>query len=70
MSFKTQCSDPHEWAHKPRSVIAFDHVKDVALRDTAFQEIVKGLVNQGICTAEGKLLKRWKDGQWEDVYDE
>jgi len=64
MSFTTGASDPHGWAKFPRSAIAFERAKEEARRDVAFQAIVKNLTNSGVCTAEGKLLKRWESGRW------
>lgn len=64
MSFTTGASDPHGWAKFPRSAIAFERVKEEAMRNLAFQVIVKNLAKSGVCTAEGKLLKRWEVGQW------
>lgn len=59
------------WAKKPRSTFALRAVIDLAKGgDLRFVEIYSGLVDAGICTGDGRLLKRWKDGQWEDVYDE
>jgi hypothetical protein len=64
MTFQTGCSDPLGWATFPRSAIAFEHVKDVAKRDSGFSAIVEKHIADGICTAEGKLLKRWDCGVW------
>ncbi len=57
--------DPLRWARRPRSAIAFHHVKDLAdSGDDRFKAILDKLVADGVATAEGQLVKRWDGAQW------
>lgn len=52
--------DPLLWAKRPKSQKAMDMVIDGSKRSTALAQIVADHVSKGVCTAAGKLLKRYK----------
>ena len=64
VSFATTCSDPCGWARYPRSALALKCAREVAERDPEFRAIVNKHVEDGVCTAEGRLLKRWDGQRW------
>lgn len=53
--------DQH-WATHPRSEMHLRFIFDSASRDTRFQPCIEQMVAKGICTAEGRLLKTYRDG--------
>ena len=59
--------DPLLWAKKPRSQTALDFMRMGAARNTALMEILQRNVADGICTDDGKLLRRWDGSQWVSV---
>ena len=59
--------DPHLWAKKPRSQTALDFVRRGAAGNTDLMEILQINIADGICTDDGKLLRRWDGSQWVSV---
>lgn len=58
--------DAH-WATHPRSTMQLDMIFDAAKRDPRFQPCIEQMVADGICTAEGRLLKAYRNQQFERV---
>jgi hypothetical protein len=58
--------DPLGWARRPRSQTALDRLRDGGCSGgvAELQAIVTRHVEEGVCTAEGRLLKRWDGLQW------
>lgn len=52
------------WARRPASQVAMDLVISGSKRDSRLRRIWNELVESGVCTAEGKLLKKHVDDQW------
>lgn len=59
--------DPLLWAKKPRSQTALDFVRRGAAGNTGLMEILQRNIADGICTDDGKLLRRWDGVQWVSV---
>lgn len=59
--------DPLLWAKKPRSQIALEFVRSGADGNTGLMEILQRNIVDGICTDDGKLLRRWDGLQWVSV---
>ena len=55
--------DTH-WATHPRSVMQLKFIFEAAERDQRFRPCIAQMVEQGICTDDGHLLKAYRDGQW------
>jgi hypothetical protein len=55
--------DEH-WATHPRTPAHMRMILDAAKRDQRFKPCIAQMAEQGVCTAEGHLLKTYKDGQW------
>lgn len=56
--------DQH-WATHPRSEMHLRFIFEAAKRDARFQPCVAQMVDKGICTAEGQMLKRYAGtNQW------
>lgn len=55
--------DEH-WATHPRSVAQLRAIVEAADRDQRYKPCIEKMVEQGICTAEGRLLKTYRDGEW------
>jgi len=53
--------DQH-WATHPRSAAHLAFIFDAAKRDQRFVPCIEQMVGDGICTAEGKLLKTYREG--------
>lgn len=54
-----------DWAKKPVSALAFEHVKKLAGDgDMVFADIVKKHIEDGVCSPELKLLSVWRNRQW------
>ena len=59
--------DQH-WATHPRSAMHLRFIFDAAGRDARFQPCIAQMVEKGICTAEGQMLKRYAGtNQWTRV---
>ena len=59
--------DQH-WATHPRSAMHLRFIFDAAKRDARFQPCIAQMVDKGICTAEGQMLKRYAGtNQWTRV---
>lgn len=57
--------DPLRWATKPASQSALNLARQGADKGhSGLQQVIAGLVADGIATASGKLIKRWDHGQW------
>lgn len=57
--------DPLAWAKFPRSANALDYVIQASKTgDERFVETLAGHVRDGVCSASGKMLRRWDSGQW------
>lgn len=52
------------WATHPQTVAHLKMIFDAADRDQRFAPCIAQMVEQGICTADGHLLKAYRDGQW------
>jgi hypothetical protein len=52
------------WATHPRSALHLRFIFDAAARDQRFKPCVAEMVKDGICTADGHLLKTYRDQQW------
>lgn len=55
------------WAKYPKSQVALNAVYDAkkhANRFPALAAVFDSLVEQGVCSESGNLIKRWADGQW------
>jgi hypothetical protein len=58
--------DSLHWARCPKSQIALDYVIDGAKKSGALAEVLADLKAAGVCSDNGKLLKRYKgQGRWE-----
>lgn len=53
--------DTH-WATHPRSPAHLAFIFDAANRDHRFKACIEQMVSDGICTAEGRLLRTYRDG--------
>lgn len=53
--------DTH-WATHPRSAAHLAFIFDAADRDHRFKACIEQMVSDGICTADGHLLKTYRDG--------
>lgn len=53
------------WATHPKSHLALSMVFAARDRgDQRFATVIERLIDDGICTSEGKLLKRWDGNSW------
>lgn len=52
------------WATHPRSSAHMRMLADAAKRDRRFKPCVEQMIEQGICTEDGHLLKTYRDQQW------
>lgn len=55
--------DTH-WATHPRTPGHLRAIFDAAQNDRRYKPCVEQMIEQGICNADGHLLKTYKDGQW------
>ena len=55
--------DEH-WATHPRSQMHLKFIFQAAERDQRFRRCIAQMVEDGICTAEGKLLRAYRDQQF------
>lgn len=58
--------DEH-WATHPRSVTQLQWIFSAAERDPRFRPCIAQMVDDGICTADGRLLRRYHDNQFVSV---
>ena len=58
--------DAH-WATHPRSVTQLQWIFSAAERDPRFRPCIAQMVEDGICTADGRLLRRYHDNQFVSV---
>jgi len=56
-----------QWATHPRSIAHLRMILDGARRDPRLQSCVEEMLERGVCTADGKLLKVWQHGQWQPI---
>jgi hypothetical protein len=52
------------WATHPKSVTHLKFIFDAANRDQRFAACIAEMVEKGICTEDGHLLKYYRDMQW------
>lgn len=52
------------WATHPRSEMQLKFIFDAAKKDARFAPCIAQMIEQGICTEAGNLLKRYRDGQF------
>lgn len=52
------------WATHPRSVAQLRAIFEAASHDKRFAPCIAEMVEKGICTDDGHLLKTYRDGQW------
>lgn len=65
ISGKADDFDPLLWAKKPKSQKAMDAVIDGAKRSDKLRQVLDELIQNGVVSTAGKLLKRYKgQGQW------
>lgn len=55
--------DQH-WATHPRSAMHLGFIFDAAKRDPRFKPCIEQMVGDGICTADGRLLKTYRAGEF------
>lgn len=55
--------DAH-WATHPTSVAQLRMIFDAAEKDQRYRQCVAEMVEKGICTEDGRLLKTYRDQQW------
>jgi hypothetical protein len=55
--------DAH-WATHPRSEMHLSFIFDAAKNDARFKPCISKMVSDGICTEGGKLLRRYRDGEF------
>jgi hypothetical protein len=55
--------DTH-WATHPRSAAQLRMIFDAAKNDQRFQPCIEQMIADGICSADGHLLKSYRDQQW------
>ena len=55
------------WATHPQCDRHLRFILEAATRDARFAACVTEMVRDGICTADGKLLKAYRDGAWSPV---
>lgn len=58
--------DPHDWAKRPKSVLAFNAVLDLAAKTFAFEKILNGLREAGHVDGD-TLVNKWDGSQWVKV---
>lgn len=58
--------DAH-WATHPRSAAHLAFIFDAAKKDKRFQPCIEQMVSDGICTAEGRLLKAYRNQVFDRV---
>lgn len=59
--------DTH-WATHPKGALHLKYIFDAAKNDARFRPCVAEMVRDGICTEDGKLLRRYEGmGQWSTV---
>ena len=56
--------DEH-WATHPRSPRQLDAIFGAAKNDRRYQACIDQMVSDGICTADGKLLRSYQSGTWQ-----
>ena len=57
--------DEH-WATHPRSAMHLKFIFEASERDPRFQRCITSMVERGVCSADGRLLKRYAgNGGWE-----
>lgn len=59
--------DKH-WATHPRSHLQLKAIFEAAANDSRFRPCIEQMVKNGICSADGHLLKQYRDGQWFQVH--
>lgn len=65
ISGKADDFDSLLWAKKPKSQKAMDAVIDGAKRSDKLRQVLDELIQNGVVSTDGKLLKRYKgQGQW------
>lgn len=52
------------WATHPRSAMQLKMIFEAAENDPRFRPCIAEMVEQGICTADGAMLKSYRDGRW------
>lgn len=52
------------WATHPRSELHLRFIFDAAKNDSRFRPCVAEMIEQGICTPEGRLQKKYAAGEW------
>ena len=55
--------DEH-WATHPRSVMQLKFIFDAAAREPRYQRCIEQMVEDGICTSDGHLLRRYHNNQF------
>ena len=64
----TENLDPLLWATNPRSQTALDYVRRGAAEGNAdLKSIIEKLIEDGVCTDKGRLLRQWDGIGWVQV---
>lgn len=58
--------DEH-WAKHPRTQMHLNFIFEAAKKDRRFQNFIEQLINEGICTPDGKLLMKYSGGGFQKV---
>ena len=61
--FNADGIDVH-WATHPRTIAHLRMIFDAAKRDQRFAPCIAEMVEKGICTEDGHMLKHYRDQQW------
>lgn len=69
-AIKSKVSDGIDvhWATHPSSHRHFKAIFEAAQSDVRFRPHLESMVSDGVCTADGHLLKTYRDGQWWPVH--
>lgn len=65
---RTDDSINRHWATHPKSVMHLRFIFEAARNDPRFAPCIAEMVENGICTEDGHLLKSYKDGQWWPIH--
>lgn len=52
------------WATHPKGHAHMQFIREAAQNDARFLPCIAEMTEKGICTEDGHLLKRYRDGQW------
>ncbi len=58
--------DEH-WATHPRSQLHLNFILNAAKNNRRFEFFINQMIKDGICTSDGKLLMKYRDGNFQNV---